>query len=291
MSAIFKSGFSRVPICGDDGMDDVVGLMLVKDLIFIDPDDETPIANFLTVFGRTIQTVWPDQGLHEALQVFRQGKGHLAIVRDVNNKSNELDPFYFSVGIITLEDLIGELLGEDILDETDRAGKEPRDIDLARLITLIGSHGVSDSSQLDMTEAKVIANYLIVNVPQVSTLFGGKKKMKRIIDFILHCPVYSYNSHESDSVERNVLYRRGESSDTCTMILHGKVTVKAGKDEFTSELGAWNLLGADALTAEVWSYTAIRYAVYSLRVKYFRMESFPLTFQRRSHLTVSSAYA
>jgi metal transporter CNNM len=37
----------------------------VKDLIFIDPEDEIPLRSFLTVFSRPLPSVWPDQKLDE----------------------------------------------------------------------------------------------------------------------------------------------------------------------------------------------------------------------------------
>lgn len=36
MSDIFKAGFSRIPVYGDN-KNDVIGLVLTKDLIFVDP--------------------------------------------------------------------------------------------------------------------------------------------------------------------------------------------------------------------------------------------------------------
>lgn len=33
---------------------DVIGLLFTKDLIFIDPDDETPLKNFVQIFGRAV---------------------------------------------------------------------------------------------------------------------------------------------------------------------------------------------------------------------------------------------
>lgn len=33
---------------------DVIGLLFTKDLIFIDPDDETPLENFVDIFGRSV---------------------------------------------------------------------------------------------------------------------------------------------------------------------------------------------------------------------------------------------
>ncbi len=84
MSDIFRSGCSRIPIYDKD-RNDIVGIILSKDLICIDPEDCIPIQIFLNVFGRSLVMVWPDQKLGEVLKLFRQKGKHLAIVRDVNS--------------------------------------------------------------------------------------------------------------------------------------------------------------------------------------------------------------
>lgn len=56
------------------------------------------------------------------------GKSHLAIVQKVNNEG-EGDPFYEVLGLVTLEDVIEEIIKSEILDESDtysRSGARPR---------------------------------------------------------------------------------------------------------------------------------------------------------------------
>lgn len=52
------------------------------------------------------------------------GKSHLAIVQRVNNEG-EGDPFYEVLGIVTLEDIIEEIIKSEILDETDLYSRFP----------------------------------------------------------------------------------------------------------------------------------------------------------------------
>jgi metal transporter CNNM len=46
------------------------------------------------------------------------GKSHLAIVQKVNNEG-EGDPFYEVLGLVTLEDVIEEIIRSEILDESE----------------------------------------------------------------------------------------------------------------------------------------------------------------------------
>ena len=120
ITEIFKSGYSRIPVYEKD-RHDIIGILLVKDLIFVDPDDETPVRNFIQIFGRNFHLIWPDDKLGDVLKVFKKGKSHIAIVRDVNNEG-EGDPWYEMKGIVTLEDILEEILQDEIVDETDMAG-------------------------------------------------------------------------------------------------------------------------------------------------------------------------
>ena len=53
IAKIFKTGYSRIPVYEVD-MNNIIGLLFTKDLIFIDPEDETPIRSFVQIFGEYI---------------------------------------------------------------------------------------------------------------------------------------------------------------------------------------------------------------------------------------------
>ena len=217
---IFQQGFSRIPVYGHD-REDILGLLLVKDLIFIDPEDATPVENFIKVFGRATQFVWEDQKLDEVLKEFKKGQGHMAIVKNVDN-SGPGDPRYVMKGIITLEDIVEEILGDEIVDETDvfvdvdnRVKVDRAQFDYSRL-RLLDSQLVSES--LDAAELNAIAAHLRANV----TPFAEKTKdlsnaeVRAIINRSSVLELARKAPEGVPPLPDDVLYRRGKTSTFCT---------------------------------------------------------------------------
>ena len=105
LSILAETGYSRYPIY-DDSIDNVVGVIYVKDLIR-DKQDLHQID--LHKLMREPFFVPDSMQLTRLLREFQTGKNHLAIV---------LDEYGGTAGIITLEDILEELVGE-IQDEYD----------------------------------------------------------------------------------------------------------------------------------------------------------------------------
>ncbi|KAM7392308.1 hypothetical protein PAMA_007428 [Pampus argenteus] len=117
MSEIMESGYTRIPVY-DDERSNIMDILYVKDLAFVDPDDCTTLKTITKFYNHPVHFVFHDTKLDAMLEEFKKGKSHLAIVQKVNNEG-EGDPFYEVLGLVTLEDVIEEIIKSEILDESD----------------------------------------------------------------------------------------------------------------------------------------------------------------------------
>ena len=115
---IIRSAHSRYPVI-DDNPDDILGILLAKDLLpqILDPDKENfKIEDML----RPTMVVPESKRLNVLLREFRENRNHMAIV---------IDEYGGVAGLVTIEDVLEEIVGE-IEDETDaQADRFIRQID------------------------------------------------------------------------------------------------------------------------------------------------------------------
>lgn len=102
---IFESGFSRIPVYSNS-FDDVKGVLYVKDILPY--TDQTGTFRWQSVI-RPPYFVPETKRINELLKEFQIKKIHMAVV---------IDEYGGTSGIITLEDILEEIVGE-ITDETD----------------------------------------------------------------------------------------------------------------------------------------------------------------------------
>lgn len=105
---INKNEYSRMPIYHDD-LDNITGILYIKDLL---PHLGNPTFNWQSVV-RKAHFVPETKHINELLEEFQKTKTHIAIV---------VDEFGGTAGIITMEDILEEIVG-DIDDEYDDADK------------------------------------------------------------------------------------------------------------------------------------------------------------------------
>jgi len=117
IAEVSQKGYSRIPIY-EKKRENVVGLLHVKDFTLLDPDDNMSVARILDFYERQPIFCEVDCKLDEMFEKFRQGQTHLAFVRQYIVDA-DIDPYPECVGIITLEDIIEELVQLEIYDEFD----------------------------------------------------------------------------------------------------------------------------------------------------------------------------
>ncbi|ORX81142.1 DUF21-domain-containing protein [Basidiobolus meristosporus CBS 931.73] len=108
MTDILRAGHSRVPIYKETP-NNIVGVLLVKNLILLNPEDAVPISE-VKIFDSP--KVCLEESLFDLLNRFQEGGSHMAQVVDPSSPSSP-------IGIITLEDVLEEIIQEEIVDETD----------------------------------------------------------------------------------------------------------------------------------------------------------------------------
>mmetsp|Transcript_9605 Transcript_9605/g.10940 ORF Transcript_9605/g.10940 Transcript_9605/m.10940 type:complete len:586 (+) Transcript_9605:191-1948(+) len=241
IAEIFRSGHSRIPVYSGKP-ENVVGIVLTKDLIVIDPEESTSVKAVVHFFGRPVHWLFTDCPLSEALALFKSGRGHMAMVRKINNENENSDPYYETVGLITLEDIIEEIIQDEIVDETDlyvhvedKQSKVNRAaFDFSRLRLLDSNRDTGLSEQ----EVDVVCSHLKCNQPNFYSVSNQALK-----ELISRTPVSKFSNSENEKY----LYKKGSSVEELTLILSGKVKILAGSEGFVSEAGPWSILGVQAL--------------------------------------------
>ncbi|KAJ7778910.1 hypothetical protein B0H16DRAFT_800065, partial [Mycena metata] len=108
---ILLSGYSRFPVHEPGNPDSFIGLLLIKKLLKYDPSSALPVSSFpLSI----IPEAQPSINCFQALDYFQTGRAHLLLISRTPGKAGG------AIGVITLEDIIEEILSEEIVDETDR---------------------------------------------------------------------------------------------------------------------------------------------------------------------------
>ena len=104
LHVVIDTAHSRFPVF-EDRRDNIIGLLMAKDLLKL---QRAPDLNLRTLL-RPAVFVPESKGLNELLRDFRANRNHLAIV---------IDEFGSTAGLITIEDVLEEIVGE-IEDEFD----------------------------------------------------------------------------------------------------------------------------------------------------------------------------
>ena len=142
LATVIETGHSRFPV-HEGARDQIIGILMAKDLLKL---QRAPELNLRTLL-RPAVFVPESKGLNELLRDFRSNRNHLAIV---------IDEFGNLAGLITIEDVLEEIVGE-IEDEFDE-----RDVHASGIVSLAdGSYRVAGDATVE-----AVAEAFSVNLPE-----------------------------------------------------------------------------------------------------------------------------
>ena len=360
MVDIYKCGFTRIPVF-ESAQGNIVGILYVKDLILLDPEDEIELKSLLTFHGKGVDFVDQDTPLGEVFKMFIKGLSHImvayerdetngggsnhsgvdemertpsqqslvdhavdcekgeggksaaaaaaatkgVVVIDHGEKQAEKKHVYSVskypkgrvVGIITLEDVLEEVLQTEIVDETDQYESNASDRRIARK----GEHRHNIAAFLDVVnpkqwkeerisvqEMKAITSFLCMNVAEFrrfmltsqagaigvsdrgTNIIGSNEVLENLIRRSRIIEYHDVDDNSAGASNANVdtspntklhhsqmsgangeeiypLYKKGKATNVFSLVLSGKVIVRAGVERFESDLGPWSFLGSNSM--------------------------------------------
>ena len=146
-TAVFlRSGFSRLPVIGADS-DDVLGLLYLKDVVARVTADPEAAGVACSALMRPMSFIPESKPIDDLLREMQRDQVHFAVV---------VDEYGGTAGLITIEDILEEIVGE-IADEYDRdePGVEPLGDGGYRLPAAMHIDDVAELFDLDMDEDEV----------------------------------------------------------------------------------------------------------------------------------------
>ncbi len=118
MGLFLRSGYSRIPVIGEN-TDQIRGILYLKDVAAAMHRSEPGLqAHDVDSLARDVRYVPESKPVSDLLRELQKESTHVAIV---------IDEYGGTAGLVTLEDLIEEIVGE-IVDEYDAAAEEAVDL-------------------------------------------------------------------------------------------------------------------------------------------------------------------
>ncbi|KAJ5770316.1 uncharacterized protein N7511_002367 [Penicillium nucicola] len=110
MDRIHFKGYSRIPVHAPDNRRRIVGLLLVRTLVRYNPRSCKRVRDFTLEPARVVHS---STNCLSILKMFRQGVYNMVLVSESRKNVHQ------AIGILTREDAVEELIGEEIMDEFD----------------------------------------------------------------------------------------------------------------------------------------------------------------------------
>ena len=259
LKAIYTSGYTRIPVY-HNRTDTIVGIIFTKDLILLDPNDEIPVASILPFCSRAVNAAPRSTLLPKLLSEMQASHSHLYFVTDgLANFKRRLPRVEKVVGIVTMEDLLEELIRVEIIDDsdvvTDNISKKKvaaaqrrvqRRLEFFEMLQRRDEMLLMDrqgNARATADEVRALVSFLSSQIAIFRPPAMSSAALRRLV---LRCSVCSIEQEELDA--GRYVYVRGVPASFACLLLHGRLQIRAGNEGFASEMGPWTPIAMQALT-------------------------------------------
>lgn len=283
ITEITEKGYSRIPIYMDR-KEKVVGMLhvkvgcfanfvspadvtnrnecIAKDLTMVNPNESMPLKSVLEKKKRPLVFTYKEEKLFILLNCMKQGRSHLAIVKETSDLNSP------AVGVVTLEDIIEEILQTEIADETDIQGKnlfELRSIQnvLIKLtcVHIAGGHRIKKESYPHVN--RIAPNHwqwmaLMHYLSEEVDLFKAPLIHRNILKRLLSQKVFFLLKVDGQKGEPIHLIVKEQPCDYFILILEGKVEVEIGNERLKFEAGSFTNFALNGIRLSTDQITQIR---------------------------------
>ncbi|VDL79030.1 unnamed protein product [Nippostrongylus brasiliensis] len=227
VAEIVRMGYTRIPVYSDGDKNNVTDILFVKDLALLDPDDNFTVKTVCGYHRHPVKFVFNDTPLSILLEAFKKGEGHLAMVKKIVSGAEDHDPTYELVGVVTLEDIVEEILQAEINDEFDVVSDNVNKIRRK-------NHQQRDMSKMFDKEASQIQISLQMQMVALQWLVANQE-------------AFSPKYIDTNVLERLIRNSARRMSDRFVLILEGRVRVTIGQSGMMFEAGPWHCFGEEVL--------------------------------------------
>jgi magnesium and cobalt transporter len=158
---ISESGHSRFPVIDDD-KDDVVGILLAKDLLQFSLDGDEPFE--INDFTRPATFIPESKRLSVLLKEFRANRSHMAMI---------VDEYGGVSGLVTIEDVLEQIVGkiDDEHDEEEEADIKQHGSNRfsVRALTPLDDFNEYFDTEFKSEEVETIGGYLLGQIGHLPT--------------------------------------------------------------------------------------------------------------------------